>query len=294
MVKIIKELLCVVIAFSFSTMIFASTSDQDWVLIKKGKATLQSDKFAVNYDYRIMKYEVTVKEYCDFLNAIAEIDTYNLYDKKMSIERSDKKPLYIPEQGKEKHPITYINFSRAARYANWIHNSKPKGVQDEITTEQGSYDMKRELFRLTHNKNAKVWIPTEKEWCKAAYYSPKKSSRKKQEYYWDFGDMTLYKTDKYPIAEKPSGSKHSANYNKKLQGTTKVGAYKKARSEYGLYDMNGNVFEWTETEMTSGTKNIRGGAWNSTDSYVFIKTRTIARVDEVSSGYGVRLAGRVE
>ena len=266
-----------------------SADEIEWILIEKGNPNLQTEEDMVNDEYRIMKYEVTISTYCDFLNAVAKMDIHNLYDKRMRIIRDGfvTKFTYKPKNGYEKHPVTYINFFRAARFANWLHNGKPDGKQIKGVTENGAYDMTG--YMSTHSEDARFWIPSVKEWNKAAYYSPKMSSRKKNPFYWDFGDMTLYKTDKYPIAEKPSGSKHSANYSKKLQGTTKVGAYKKACSEYGLYDMNGNVFEWTETDRTTDMKIIRGGAWNYGGNYILRTHITGARTKEATSGYGFRV-----
>ena len=40
----------------------------------------------VDYDYNIGKYDVTAKEYCEFLNAVAKVsDTYGLYNTKMNV-----------------------------------------------------------------------------------------------------------------------------------------------------------------------------------------------------------------
>src|SRR5262249_14157031 len=36
---------------------------------------------AVSYEYRIGKYEVTVRQFTSFLNAVAATDTYGLYDR---------------------------------------------------------------------------------------------------------------------------------------------------------------------------------------------------------------------
>ncbi len=39
---------------------------------------------AVDYDYRIGKYEVTVGQYIEFLNAITKTDPYGLYNTQMA------------------------------------------------------------------------------------------------------------------------------------------------------------------------------------------------------------------
>ena len=111
-----KILLGIAIAIiSFSLQI--SASEIEWAVVKKGDSKLQDPKFAVNYDYNIMKYEVTVEQYCKFLNAIAgDMDTYNLYDKRMRINREGMafEYKYTVKKGYAKHPVTCINFPRAA------------------------------------------------------------------------------------------------------------------------------------------------------------------------------------
>ena len=195
---------------------------------------------------------------------------------------------YTPKDGYSRYPVCFINFFRAARFANWLHNGKPAGRQTKGTTESGAYDMTGDL--KTHSKDARFWVPTEKEWCKTAYYDPLKSADAGEPFYWDFGDKSPYKNAGYPIGEPPPGGNHSANYNNALNGTTPVGAYASATSAYGLFDMNGNVFEWTETSRENGGKNIRGGSWNDAGSYVHVGTRTGARLNETTAGYGFRLA----
>ncbi len=76
-------------------------------------------------------------------------------------------------------------------------------------------------------------LPTEKEWEKAARWSPTKTVAK------GGGDSSLF----------PWGNRfHRNNVNTKNGGpgrTTITGRYEKGKSGYGLYDMSGNVKEWT-------------------------------------------------
>lgn len=55
-----------------------------------------------------------------------------------------------------------------------------------------------------------------------------------------------------------------------IVGTTKVGAYENGRSPYGIYDMAGNVWEWTTSDYDDKGKVVRGGSWGL--SHRFAKT----------------------
>lgn len=74
-------------------------------------------------------------------------------------------------------PIGYISWGDAARFANWLTNGQPTGMQGAGTTETGSYTLNgamtnTALQAVTRNANARYVVPTENEWYKAAYYDP--------------------------------------------------------------------------------------------------------------------------
>jgi len=152
---------------------------------------------SVSYTYFLNQYELTLKEYVTFLNAIAKTDTYNTYDLlQMSFRGIDVRiirnglsgnysysieveaDLGDPQQY-ENTPAFRINWYNAARYCNWLHNNKPNGPQNSNTTENGAYPLNGLIHgpldldtqtSVEKNPDAKYHIPTDDEWYKAAYY----------------------------------------------------------------------------------------------------------------------------
>src|SRR5215213_4281486 len=139
----------------------------------------------VTYAYNIGKYEVTVGQYTAFLNAVAATDTYSLYNTAMAMDLSAAGILQSGSSGgytysvigSAGHPVTYVNWGDAARFANWLHNGQPTGAEGPGTTETGAYmldgaESREALSAITRNADATWFIPTESEWYKAAYHHP--------------------------------------------------------------------------------------------------------------------------
>ncbi|MFM8866889.1 MAG: SUMF1/EgtB/PvdO family nonheme iron enzyme, partial [Ilumatobacteraceae bacterium] len=122
---------------------------------------------AVNYQYQIGTYEVTIGQYTAFLNAVAQSDPYSLYNVNMGtdlriagISREGESgsftytvitPAGITPAGAESpgdRPITYVSWLDAARFANWMHNG-----QGSSSTETGAYTISTGVITAASRTN---------------------------------------------------------------------------------------------------------------------------------------------
>ncbi len=256
--------------FVYTSYSAAHAVTLDWAVISNsGNAADDTGYGAVEYEYRISTTEVTTSQYVEFLNAVAAIDTYGLYNTDMAdstyykgIIRSGNSGSYTysANAGWENKPVVYVSWYDTLRFANWLHNGQPIGSQDASTTEAGAYTFSAAETVSSKNIQANFWLPDENEWYKAAYYNFVTAT------YYDYATAS----DSTPDNNSPdSDSGNSANYydNGYSVGSpfysTDVGAYTLSASPYGTYDQNGNVFEWLDT--IEGIKRIvLGSAWDYT------------------------------
>ena len=233
---------------------------------------------AVSYAYNIGKYEVTAGQYTEFLNKVAQTDTYGLYDSKMvgygaspRITRTGLSGSYSYSVASDyvNRPVTYVSWGDAARFTNWLHNGQPTGAQNASTTEDGAYYLNgatsvAALMAVTRKSDAKWALPSEDEWYKAAYYDPATAS------YFDY--PTSSNTE--PGRDMTDVSGNNANYcgtPYPITGvpnvyTTVVGEFQNSASPYGTFDQGGNVWEWNEAILYPDTnyahRGLRGGSFS--------------------------------
>jgi formylglycine-generating enzyme required for sulfatase activity len=230
--------------------------------------------------YRISKYEVTNAQYTEFLNAVADTDTYTLYDTNMAsdarggITRSGSSGSYsyAVKSGQGSNPVVFVGWHDTLRFANWLHNGQPTGAQNAGTTEDGAYTFTGGATVGGRNVGALTFLPTENEWYKAAYYDAGSAS---------FFDYPMG-TNALPSSDAPPGGAASGNFKgpdlsfavtgsssfvSTMNYLTDVGAYTTADSPYGTFDQGGNVQEWNET-ASGGARGLRGTSWLYYDFYL--------------------------
>jgi formylglycine-generating enzyme required for sulfatase activity len=190
---------------------------------------------------------------------------------------------YATVAGRENNPAVYVSFYDALRYANWLHNGQPSGLQDSSTTEDGAYTITPDGIAdnsITRNTGAQFFLTSEDEWYKAAYYDPTTAS------YFDYGTSS----DTVPMAGAPPGGINSANYDNAIGDTTAVGAYTNSVSPYGTFDQSGNVFEWNEALISGFVRGVRGGAWLNSAIGMAASTRQNGLPTREDVNLGFRLA----
>jgi autotransporter-associated beta strand protein len=256
---------------------------------------------AVGYTYRIAKTNVTNAQYVAFLNAVDPTgsNAFRLFNTKMADANANPAGLaytggidrnfaaasgakYAVKTGQENFPAIWINWASGARFVNWLSNGQGSGG-----TESGVYDMaaipSNNSFATPPPRaaGATVFLPSENEWYKAAYYDPAKNGGAGG--YWQYGT----RSDLAPASVAPPGSSNAANIGAGTDGQsggtlastmattgsvfdanvnylTAVGAYTTATSAYGLYDLDGLVYNWTEATRTTFGNQLpvfRGGSW---------------------------------
>lgn len=251
---------------------------------------------AVPYEFQIGKTEVTLAQYAAFLNAVAKTDTNSLYNPSLAtnltiagITRSGSSGSFTYSViGDGARPVTFVSWFDAARFCNWLHNGRPSGAQDATTTENGAYPLNGATnggLTITRNPGAKYWIPSENEWCKAAYHQPSGQGGPVDNYW-------LYPTrsDAAPAAGAPPGGANSANFNSAVSALTAVGAYTGSVGFYGTFDQGGNVFEWNDAVISGSFRGLRGGSWDSNEVNLRSSFRDSSLPDSENNNIGFRVA----
>jgi len=220
---------------------------------------LSTDFGAVNYTYRIAKYEVTADQW----NAVRAVDP-NVGDA----------GLYSGSQ-----PTSLLSWLEAAKFANWLTSG---------SYSNGAYQFSDTNTLVAVDRAAAVsaygtvyLIPTEDEWYKAAFFKS------------DGSGYTLYASgDAVP------GVETDANYDG-FGGTYSVawdvGTGGIAENN-GTFDMNGNVWEWIEStwdgtlDSMDENRVYRGGALNNDETKLRSSTRANANPATGLHPVGFRVA----
>ncbi len=297
-----KHLIIILLIGSFS--VAYSQTEPQMVFVKGGTFMMGNPRTSGRYkgdpdekpphkvrlhSFYIGKYEVTVKEYKEFIN-----------DKsfhEFSAFREDKMPAppdstwfqghpgtqaYYQKIGKkwwgwkDNYPMQHVTWYDAIAYCNWL--SKKLGYEECYYEKDGGIycDFTKNGFRL----------PTEAEWEYAA-----RGGQKSHNYIFsgsnDYTQVAWVDETTFLTGPRPVGIKKP--------------------NELGIYDMTGNVWEWCYdwyspvfyqnspvdnpvNDRPTGYKVIRGGGWHYRPEYSTVTSRDGPKPSYTNYDYGFRLA----
>ena len=79
------------------------------------------------------------------------------------------------------------------------------------------------------------------------------------------------------------------NILRKNNGTTHVERYPLGESYYGVFDMAGNVWEWTDTEADENkSRVIKGGSWSDNENTAQCLYKNTELIDKKYDNLGFR------
>ncbi len=239
---------------------------------------------SVSYTYSMGEFDVTIGQYCQFLNAVAATDTYGLYNPGMAPGQVFR-TLGIAQSGSSGNysysvagsynqaancPIFDVSWGDAARFVNWLANGQPTGPEGPLTTENGTYSLNggtsnAALMLVSRNPGSTWVLPTVNEWYKSAYYSGGGTDSA----YWTYATQS----DTTPSNVLSATGTNNANFVTTDNGPpnygftdhtnflTPVGAFADSPSAYGTFDQSGDVWQWNETAYGGVGRGSYGGSY---------------------------------
>jgi hypothetical protein len=165
-----------------------NTEDASTTYIKNGEtfnSIIINNLGVVDNMYRIGRYEVTNKQYCRFLNAVAKNNDRGLYDSRMSSQNVgginriyDAEYIYTTKPDMDNKPVLFVNYLSVIRFINWLHNGASITISEsniDYNLDMGAYSIipiGTDSYNVVQSSYRKYWLPNLNEWHKAAYFQP--------------------------------------------------------------------------------------------------------------------------
>jgi formylglycine-generating enzyme required for sulfatase activity len=242
-----------------------------------GNAADSTGYGAVAYAYQIGKYEVTNAQYGAFLNAVdpGGANANGIYNTNMGSNArggitytagAASGAKYTIRTSMGDKPVNYVSWYDAARFANWLHNGQGSG-----STETGAYTLTLNTGIITKNVGANVYLPSEDEWYKAAYYDPTPGAGGGDNY-WLYATQsdtapTVGSANSTGDISNPGANvanyASGADWNSLDGNVTTVGSAA-ANNYFGTSDQGGNLREWNNSVIGS-SRGLRGGSFNNNE-----------------------------
>ncbi|MBC8255813.1 MAG: SUMF1/EgtB/PvdO family nonheme iron enzyme, partial [Candidatus Marinimicrobia bacterium] len=229
--------------------------DFEMVLVPAGSYTYgENDQtYDIDYDFEIMKYEVTNTQYLFYLEeALANGDITVNGNSVQGYYEGDGNTVAGTQTFYDLGTPSSYNYARISYNGSNFQINEPSGFSD------GEYDLHPVIEVSWYGANAfaehyGMQLPTEFEWEKTA------RGNTGADYPWgeNYG-ATISDNSNYWNSGDPWDN-----------GTSPVGYFNgdnsttNSPSPYGAYDMAGNAWEWTDSWYNSSNRVLRGGSWNN-------------------------------
>ncbi len=226
----------------------------------------ENERREIPYDFWMGKYPITNAQYARFVEdgGYANRDWWSKEGWEWRQDERRTEPAYWRDRkwNNPIFPVVGVTFYEAEAYANWL-DEKVKAGRLQVSAVSGKDDALRKA--LVSGKY-RVRLPMEAEWEYAARGATAQTSPLKGE--GQGGGIYPWGNDFNPafVNSDESG----------LRATTAVCTYPQGVSPFGVWDMGGNVWEWTRSlyrkypydpddgrEDLDGTdaRVLRGGSW---------------------------------
>jgi formylglycine-generating enzyme required for sulfatase activity len=137
------------------------------------------------------------------------------------------------------------------------------------------HEARRFLDRLNEGKPWRLRLPSEVEWeyaCRAGTTTPYSTGQ-------FLSTSQANYNGEFPLPGQPAGENR--------RNLTRVGSF--AANAWGLFDMHGNVWEWTNDAYDEARKVIRGGSWRFNADSARCALRYTHRPEDRGDSLGLRL-----
>lgn len=231
-------------------------------------------KILIADDFAMSRFEITLDQYLDFVKATGRtVAGHCITDRRQPFDWKPDADTNLLDPGYEQagdHPVVCVNWYDAVAYARWLSDRTGKRYRLPRETEW-------EYAARGGTTTAYIWGDQQRGACG----------------YMNGTDQTARR--KYPAIQYMDCDDGALN-------TASVGRYRP--NAFGLYDMTGNVGEWTESCATENYRNIssgndattdctkrmvRGGSWGTIPRQQRVAERMRYAPDKRDDSIGIRL-----
>ena len=259
---------------------------------------------SVGYNYSIDKYDVTLGQYTQFLNAVAKTDTYGLYNSYMSTDYNTQGIQQTGSPGSYSYSVTGSNpqaancpvfdvtWFDAARFSNWLQN----GQGTAATVGQALRDRNRGVHaQRRHDKRygkpkcqCEVFHPLGKRMVQGGVLQSLVGNLQ------HLRNAEQYRAVELAVLVPNDANYYNGGYTDSTNYVTPVGYFSTSPSYYGTFDQSGDVWNWNDAIISGSYRGLRGGYWSDADSSSLASSvRNYADPTFENHGIGFRVAGSV-